>query len=251
MVSLTGTGCPPQGQGCPSQGHAPYIEKQKKQGQRTEEKPAAAVIPGKSARAHAKAAPKAAAAAAESKKSSKVGKISQKDAGGHSGKAQPARTGEGAPKSAGGGERQASAPPDVLDALAAEAAGLDGVDASRALAAYAENIGELTPIVAQKVLDAVREYGEEDVLEAISEAVLHNVRRWAYIEAILRRKAGKAKPQDAQLRARAIAWARGQGEDVPDGTDGRALWAALLAAASYDPRGVPDEFRALNAAAGR
>ncbi len=255
-LSLVGTGCPTQGQGCPSQGHAPLYKELKKTDQKNDQEPAA-VVTGDSTVAIGAGggnAPKAAAAAAEDKKSHKVGKDSQKGTGGHSGKAQPARTGTKAPKNAGGNERRNSAPKhigDVLGQLAQEAAGLDGVDASRALAAYAENIGELTPIVAQKVRDAVGEHGEGEVLEAISEAVLHNVRKWRYVEAILRRKAGQPKASAMGLRAKAIAWAREQGEEVADSVGGRELWAALLAAAEYDPRFMPQEFWALKAAAGR
>ena len=240
--------CPPHGQKCPPGGHAPIYKELKKQEQEQTQEPAAVVVPGESAHARAKAA-LVAAAAANGEKSSEVGKISQK--GGKSERAE--RSGRGRPAQTGTGSGGPQRLGDVLDALAREAAGMDGVDASRALAAYAENIAPLTPIMAQKVRDAVSEYGQDEVLVAIEEAVTHNVRKWRYVEAILRRKAGQPKASEVSLRAKAIAWAREQGEDVPDGADGRELWTALVAAVGFDPRLVPQEFRALsvNAAAGR
>ena len=134
----------------------------------------------------------------------------------------------------------------------AEASGQQNDEAlGQVYGAYMDEIGQVTATMRGIIADAVREYGDELVLSAIREAAVYNVRKWSYVEAILRRKAGKAKPQEASLRAKAIAWAREQGEDVPDGADGRELWTALVAAVGFDPRLVPQEFRALNAAAGR
>lgn len=52
---------------------------------------------------------------------------------------------------------------------------------------YEENIGPLTPLIADTLRDAEKEYPPEWVDEAIRIAVQSNVRRWKYIEAILRR----------------------------------------------------------------
>jgi DnaD/phage-associated family protein len=52
---------------------------------------------------------------------------------------------------------------------------------------YEENIGPLTPLIADTLRDAEQEYPTEWIEEAIRTAVQSNVRRWKYIEAILRR----------------------------------------------------------------
>ena len=51
---------------------------------------------------------------------------------------------------------------------------------------YEENIGPLTPLVADMLRDAEQTYRAEWIEEAIRIAVQNNVRRWKYIEAILR-----------------------------------------------------------------
>jgi len=50
---------------------------------------------------------------------------------------------------------------------------------------YEENIGLLTPLLAEQLKLALDEYPAEWVAEAINEAVKNNVRRWAYIQRIL------------------------------------------------------------------
>lgn len=52
---------------------------------------------------------------------------------------------------------------------------------------YEENIGPLTPLLADALKEAEREYPAEWVAEAITIAVERNVRNWKYIAAILRR----------------------------------------------------------------
>ncbi len=53
-------------------------------------------------------------------------------------------------------------------------------------ALYEENIGPLTPMIADMLRDAEKTYRQEWLAEAITLAVRNNVRRWNYIEAILR-----------------------------------------------------------------
>jgi DNA replication protein len=50
---------------------------------------------------------------------------------------------------------------------------------------YEENIGPLTPLVADVLRDAEKTYAIEWIEEAIRIAVQNNVRRWRYVEAIL------------------------------------------------------------------
>ncbi len=52
---------------------------------------------------------------------------------------------------------------------------------------YEENIGPLTPLLADALKDAEQTYPAEWIAEALGEAVKHNKRNWKYVEAILRR----------------------------------------------------------------
>ena len=52
---------------------------------------------------------------------------------------------------------------------------------------YEENIGPLTPLIADSLRDAQESYPEEWIEEAIRIAVANNVRRWNYIDHILTR----------------------------------------------------------------
>jgi len=52
---------------------------------------------------------------------------------------------------------------------------------------YEQNIGFLTPMIAEKIKDAEDEFPAEWILNAMGESVKHNKRSWAYVEAILRR----------------------------------------------------------------
>jgi DNA replication protein len=63
---------------------------------------------------------------------------------------------------------------------------------------YEENIGPLTPIIADALKDAEQTYPPEWVAEALETAVKNNKRNWKYVEAILRRwkEEGHAKKQD-------------------------------------------------------
>jgi DNA replication protein len=63
---------------------------------------------------------------------------------------------------------------------------------------YEENIGPLTAMIADKLKDAEETYSQEWLAEAIERAVAQNVRKWNYIEAILKRwkEEGRAEKQD-------------------------------------------------------
>ena len=52
---------------------------------------------------------------------------------------------------------------------------------------YEENIGPLTPMIADTLKDAEQNYPYSWIEEAVRIAVENNVRRWAYVEAILKR----------------------------------------------------------------
>jgi DNA replication protein len=63
---------------------------------------------------------------------------------------------------------------------------------------YEENIGPLTPLLADTLKDAEQTYPPEWVEEALEIAIMNNKRNWKYVEAILRRwkDEGHAKKQD-------------------------------------------------------
>ena len=63
---------------------------------------------------------------------------------------------------------------------------------------YEENIGPLTPLIADTLKDAESTYAAEWISDAIGLAVENNKRNWKYIEAILKRwkEEGRAEKQD-------------------------------------------------------
>ena len=71
---------------------------------------------------------------------------------------------------------------------------------TKIFAAYEENIGALTAMMAEMLIDAEQEYPEAWILEAIALAVQNNKRNWRYCETILKRwksngkDEGKGKP---------------------------------------------------------
>lgn len=58
---------------------------------------------------------------------------------------------------------------------------------------YEENIGVITPLVAERLKQAETLYSSSWISEAMQEAVVHNSRSWSYIEAILRRWESEGK----------------------------------------------------------
>jgi len=63
---------------------------------------------------------------------------------------------------------------------------------------YEENIGPLTPLLADALRDAEQTYPPDWILEATTIAVANNKRNWKYVEAILKRwkEEGHAKKND-------------------------------------------------------
>ena len=51
---------------------------------------------------------------------------------------------------------------------------------------YEENIGPLTPMIADILRDCEKDYPYEWIRDAVEEAVTNNARSWRYIESILR-----------------------------------------------------------------
>ena len=65
---------------------------------------------------------------------------------------------------------------------------------------YEDNIGPLTPLIADALIDAETAYTSEWVADAIDLAVKHNKRSWKYSEAILKRwkEEGRAEKQSGR-----------------------------------------------------
>ena len=63
---------------------------------------------------------------------------------------------------------------------------------------YEENIGPLTPLIADTLREAEKEFPENWIRQAVGIAVQNNVRKWNYIEAILRgwQDGGRDERQD-------------------------------------------------------
>ena len=63
---------------------------------------------------------------------------------------------------------------------------------------YEENIGPLTPLIADALKDAEGDYPEDWIADAIQLAVTNNKRSWAYCQAILKRwkDEGRAEKQN-------------------------------------------------------
>jgi DnaD/phage-associated family protein len=61
------------------------------------------------------------------------------------------------------------------------------IDRPNIFALYEQNIGLLTPLIAEDLKDAISHYPEEWIEAAFREALQHNKRKWSYISAILRR----------------------------------------------------------------
>ena len=78
-------------------------------------------------------------------------------------------------------------------AMAVSVARAEAGERSNAFAVYENNIGPLTPTIAEWLKEAVLGYSEGWVVEAIEEAVRNSVRKWTYIEAILKNRKVEGK----------------------------------------------------------
>jgi DnaD/phage-associated family protein len=58
---------------------------------------------------------------------------------------------------------------------------------------YEQNIGLLSPLIADELKDAADQYPAEWIEAAFREAVLQNKRKWSYIRAILKRWATEGR----------------------------------------------------------
>lgn len=70
------------------------------------------------------------------------------------------------------------------------------VERPNAFKLYEENIGPLTPMIADMLKDAEETYSQEWVAEALEIAARNDVRNWKYVEAILKRWKEKHERKD-------------------------------------------------------
>ena len=83
-------------------------------------------------------------------------------------------------------------------------------DRPNLFALYEQNIGPLTPLIAQELEEAARTYPAEWIEEALRIAVSRNVRRWSYVRRILERWATEGREtgglDEAYWRRAAETW---------------------------------------------
>lgn len=109
---------------------------------------------------------------------------------------------------------------------------------------YVENIRQqITPLVRDGLVDAVKTYGEAWVQDAIKEAVFNNVPKWNYVAAILERwgKEGRALPRPTASNGKP-ANAPQQPTSAPyvsPGVDMNAVVAKLASTGDNDPSWTP------------
>jgi DnaD/phage-associated family protein len=87
--------------------------------------------------------------------------------------------------------------------------GGSGYDAEYSVLArhYERNIGPLTPIISEQIGDDLKEYGLTCCMDAIGEAARQNVRKWSYVQGVLKgmardgrtpvKRNGKVQPEEA------------------------------------------------------
>jgi DNA replication protein len=89
-----------------------------------------------------------------------------------------------------------------LDGLEAKRASLEVITAAQPniFALYEENIGLLTPMIAEQLKDAEKIYPEAWIKDAVKEAVNAGKRNWRYISAILERWTTEGRSDGTHLR---------------------------------------------------
>ncbi len=79
---------------------------------------------------------------------------------------------------------------------------------------YEENIGLITPLIADVLKDAEKQYPDVWIQEAFREAVAGNKRNWRYIEAILKRWKAEGKDQKWEAEGKDDGEHRGRSEKI-------------------------------------
>jgi len=98
---------------------------------------------------------------------------------------------------------------EQLDGRQIEVAPLPPADAERVsnvFTLYEENIGNITPLIAEDLKEAEETYPLEWVREAIKEAVLANKRSWRYVHSILKRWETEGPDYEESERDPQVEW---------------------------------------------
>lgn len=82
----------------------------------------------------------------------------------------------------------------------------EGTAAPNIFALYEENIGTITPLIAEHLQDAEERYSADWIREAFREAVSLNKRNWRYIATILRRWESEGPDYEKPERDTEAAW---------------------------------------------
>lgn len=93
------------------------------------------------------------------------------------------------------------------------------VDRPNVFMLYEQNIGPLTPMIADELRDAEQEYPAHWIAEAIQLAVERNARNWRYVSAILRRWQSEGKDRgisQQSTQADRYRYIRGELSDLVD-----------------------------------
>ena len=73
---------------------------------------------------------------------------------------------------------------------------------------YEQSIGSLSPLIADQLRDAQKEFAPQVIEEAFEEAARQNVRSWAYVRKILDNRGRKGKRDETRGRDVAADWQR-------------------------------------------
>ncbi|MBP7689162.1 MAG: DnaD domain protein [Thermoflexales bacterium] len=73
---------------------------------------------------------------------------------------------------------------------------------------YEQSIGSLSPLIADQLRDAEKEFAPQVIEEAFAEAARQNVRSWAYVRKILDSRGRKGKRDETRGRDVAADWQR-------------------------------------------
>jgi DnaD/phage-associated family protein len=73
---------------------------------------------------------------------------------------------------------------------------------------YEDNIGPLTPIMADRLTQAELDYPEEWIADAIREAVENNARKWNYVEAVLKAWRDEGRAGESRSDSLKESWER-------------------------------------------
>ena len=82
----------------------------------------------------------------------------------------------------------------------------DGAPVSNIFTLYEENIGSITPLIAEELKEAEDRYAAEWIREAMKEAVRSNKRNWRYVHTILRRWETEGPDYEESERDPQIEW---------------------------------------------